>query len=125
MLPALYIEEKQREMARTPLVQQSSGRWALFLIEGKELEWGHRFDSGIGYRVYIRFKDSMMSNVFLPDQARKAAVHMSKGETNEDILNMGIILKQMAAQVESLNKAWAAAGCPDAPLDAIIAGGNS
>jgi len=120
------LEEKAAELSRTPLVlQKATGRWSLFLIEGKELEWGHRFDAGIGYRVYIKFKDAWVANVFLPDQARKAAVQMSKREQNEDILNLGIVLKRMAADVEALNKAWAAAGCPDQPLDKISEGGHA
>lgn len=124
MLPTL--NEKAAELSRTPLVQQKdSGCWSLFLIEGKELEWGYRFDAGIGYRVYIKFNDAMVANVFLPEQARKAAVQMSRRETNEDILNLGIVLKRMAADVDELNRAWAAAGCPDQPLDKIMEGGNA
>ena len=107
----------KEDLFRTPFVQQQSGGWALFLMQGKELEYGHRFDAGIGYRVYIKFKDSWMSNTFPAAEARKLAVMISRRETNEDILNLGIVVKQMAAQVEKLNAAWAARGAPDEPLD--------
>lgn len=107
----------EQDLFRTPFVKQKSGRWALFLIEGKELEYGHRFDAGIGYRVYIKFKESRMCNSFPAGEARKLAVMISHRETNEDILNLGIVIKQMATQVERLNAAWAAQGAPDEPLD--------
>lgn len=101
---------------RTPFVKQDDG-WTLFLIQGKALEWGHRFDAGIGYRVFVRFSDSAMVNAFPANEAKKLATKISRGETNEDILNLGLVMKQMAMQVEKLNKAWAAAGAPDQPLD--------
>lgn len=113
----MVMSAADADRMRCPFVKQASGNWALFLIEGKHVEWGHRFDPGIGYRVYIRFKDSMMSNVLPASEARKLANMISLRETNEDILNLGIMMKQMATQVERLNELWSKAGAPDLPLD--------
>lgn len=118
----LLQQDKGPDNMRTPFVKQQSGRWALFLIEGKEIEYGHRFDPGIGYRVYIKFKDSIMANCFVAHEARKLAAMISQRETNEDILNIGIIIKQMAGQVVKLNDAWTALGCPEQALDQMAGG---
>lgn len=76
-----------------------------------------QIDIAPAVRVYIRFKDSMMSNVLPASEARKLANMISLRETNEDILNLGIMMKQMATQVERLNELWSKAGAPDLPLD--------
>lgn len=114
----------KEDLFRTPFVQQQSGGWALFLIEGKELEYGHRFDAGIGYRVYIKFKDSWMSNSFPAGEARKLATMMEqrKHAPGSDELTLAGHIRDMAAQVEKLNKAWAAQGAPDQPLDRMAGG---
>lgn len=116
--------KKNAELFRTPFTKQSSGRWSLFLIEGKELEYGHRFDAGIGYRVYIKFKDSWMSNTFPAGEAKRLATMMEnrKYQPGADELTLAGHIRAMAAQVDALNKAWAALGAPDEPLDKMAGG---
>lgn len=117
-----HPEKLNPDLLRTPFMKKENGKWQLFLIQGKEIEYGHRFDAGIGYRVYIKFKDSWASNCLPAGEAKRLATMISNRETNEDILNLGIVIKQMAMQVDSLNKAWAALGAPDEPLDKMEGG---
>ena len=58
-----------------------------------------------------------MANVFLPEQGRKAAFKMAKGEKDQQTLAICNAISEMAEACERLNDAWAAAGCPDEPLD--------
>lgn len=116
-------QTKAANLMRTPFVrQQSTGNWALFLIKNMALEWGHRFDAGIGYRVFIKFGESQMINAFPAGECRRVATMISNNETNEDILNIGIVMKRLADEVEKLNKQWAALGAPDQPLDQMEGG---
>lgn len=106
------------ELTRTPFVQQKEGgNWVLFFIQGKIIEWGHRFDPETGYRVYVKFENSNVLNCFFADQARKAARLMLNDRIpSEDVLALAKTMKILADDVDSLNKAWALAGCPDTAL---------
>lgn len=117
-------QQKMADLTRTPFVKQKSGRWALFLIQGKEIEYGHRFDSGIGYRVYIKFKDSWMSNCFPAGEAKRLATMMEqrKYAPGSDEMTLAAHIRDMAGQVDALNKAWAARGAPEQPLDMMEGG---
>lgn len=108
-------QNKAADLQRVPFIKKGDG-WNLFLVQGKSLSWGHRFDEGIGYRVFIKFADSLMTNSFPAGEARRVATRISRGESNEDILNIGIHMKRMADEVDRLNKIWAAKGAPDKPL---------
>jgi hypothetical protein len=117
-------QEQAAELQRVPFIKKPQG-WQLFLIKGKTLTWGHRFDENIGYRVFIKFSGSLMVNSFTASEARKVAYQISRNETSEDILNVGVVLKQMANQVEALNNAWAASGAKAKPLHETNAGGTA
>lgn len=124
MIYANPLKNYKPDLIRTPFVKLKAG-WSLMLVEDKALAWGHRFDAGIGYRVFIKWTDSAISNVFPSSEAKKLATMISQRETNEDILNIGIQLKRLAAEVDRLNKAWAAAGAPDLPLHETAPGGTA
>ena len=106
------------EKNRTPFVKQADGRTALFLIEGKTLEWGWRFDAEIGYRVMVKYTDSDVVNVFLPRQARRIAGNFSK-EQNTDVLQFMQHMKDLANTVEKMNTEWAAQGMPDLSMESV------
>lgn len=115
------------DLLRTPFNRQPNGTWQLFLIEGKEIEYGHRFDSGIGYRVYIRFRDSYNSNVLPASEAKKLATMMEGKKhyaADSDERTLAKAIRDMAKQVEALNRQWALLGAPDQPLDTIGEAGN-
>lgn len=104
-------------MNRTPFIQQATGDWILLLPAGMSLEWGHSFDKDIGYRVFMKFKESKTMNLMPATTARIWAAHFSKNENRPDILNVCAALRDMSKQVDALNQAWAAAGAPDSPLE--------
>lgn len=123
----MFDEKMAADLTRTPFVKQKSGRWSLFLTSDKTLEWGHRFDSGLGYRVFLKFQDSLMANVFVPAQALKLSRKMrakKSGPTDEELM-IADKLEEMAAQVKRLNELWDAAGTPDQPLDKIGDAGHA
>lgn len=37
----MVMSAADADRMRCPFVKQASGNWALFLIEGKHVEWGH------------------------------------------------------------------------------------
>jgi len=123
----MFNQKMTTDMTRTPFVKQKSGKWSLFLISDKTIEWGHRFDAGIGYRVFIKFQDSLMANTFLDHQAAKMArlMRAKKSGPPDEELVLAKKLEDMAKQVERLNELWAAAGVPDKPLDKIGTAGNA
>ena len=112
----------QKMPERTPFVPQKDGTFVLILQVGYTLEWGHRFDSYLGYRVFIKFKECAVINAMPPSMARKWAVNIRKDEQMIDMLTLSRVLIELADQVEKLNNAWAAAGCPDEPLHEVMEG---
>lgn len=113
------------ELLQTPLKNGQNGNISVFLIQDSNLIWGHVFNKTLGYRVYIKYEGSLMQNEFSAEQARLVADYISKGENNEDILNIGIVLKQTANKIDILNAAWERQGKPTIPLDKIGHPGNA
>lgn len=111
---------------RTPFVQLDDGGWTLFILKDHQMSWGHRFDPGIGYRVYIQWTGSLMTNVFTPQQTRKMANMIQvKNENHENILQLSKVLIEMAKEVDRLNVAWRALGSKPQPLHEQHTGGNA
>lgn len=115
--PEILPPQKLADLERTPFVRARSGEWTLLMLAGKELVWGHRFDAGIGYRVYVKYKDSLMSNVFPHNEAFNLSNKIRRGEDDIMIIALANHIRDMAAEVKKLNALWAAAGAPDTPLD--------
>lgn len=109
----------------TPFVPQKDGSFVLILREGYTLEWGHRFDAEIGYRVYLKFQECEAINAMPSTLARKWAVNIRKGEQMIEMLTVARVLIELADQVEKLNAEWAKLGCPENPLEDVLEGGTA
>lgn len=119
------IQEKMRMATRTPFTQQASGEWLLILVAGYSLEWGHRFDADVGYRVYLKFAESINANVIPGRTAHIWANNITKNETRSEILMVAKALHDCGRQVEHLNKLWAEKGAQDVPLDVGVPHGHA
>lgn len=107
------------DLKRTPFVLQQSGHWALFLISGKQLEWGIKFDPYQGYRFFIKFNDSRIGNVFSGKEAIKSATALGRMSTTKEETELSKIMKENATIVNKLNYAWKILGKPPHPIDQI------
>ena len=107
------------DLQRTPFVEQKSGHWALFLIEGKALVWGIRFDSNQGYRFFVKFEDSKVGNVFSDKEAIKQATALGRIATSNEEKELSKAIRTNAIITKKLQAAWIMMGKPDAPLDQI------
>jgi len=57
----------------TPIILMDRIGWVPHLIADKTVTWGHRFDEGIGYRVFLKYADSENINAFPTALARLIA----------------------------------------------------
>jgi hypothetical protein len=112
-------EKTDPHFKAVPLMQAGKDYWVWSLEKGRVLEWGHRFDEGIGYRVFLKYVDSFATCAFYTSQVRKLAHQIEKNEVTPQILQLAPILRQLANDVEKLNKLWAKKGCPDLRIDQL------
>lgn len=113
-----------KEKMRTPFIKGQKG-WVLSLLPEKVLEWGHRFDAEIGYRVYVKFQDSMMSNCFTAVEAKKLAKMMQERERGTEAYDIQVLslagkIADMAAQVQRLNDIWLSQGGGEKTVDEVL-----
>lgn len=94
----------------TPFVQTPEGRWNLVLDKPQQVEWGHRFDAGVGYRVFVKFIGAQATNIMGAHTARVFAKNISAGEAGDDVKALAAGMNLMAEQIDKLNQAWFAAG---------------
>lgn len=84
---------------------------------GRAVEWGHDFCLMRGYRVYLRFPDSVARASMAPETVRRlvAAEFPVPSEAEAQFIDA---LRRMADQADALTAAWIQAGRRPVPLDA-------
>lgn len=93
--------------------------------QNREIVWGHQFDAGVGYRIYIRYADGHFKNVFHAHIVRELTKGMFKMTKDTDSIYVLSKIRDMAYEVDRLNTLWAQAGSPPQPLDQIGEAGHA
>lgn len=108
----------------TPFVYFDRIGWQPNLLPGGVLDFGHRFDAGIGYRVFFKYVDSDDINAFPPAMA-EALAEKVKRMPQPMYKELAKNLTTAAASCRKMNDLWAAAGAPDEPVDVIKDAGHA
>lgn len=108
----------------TPFVYLQRTGWVPNLIADKAIDFGTRFDAGIGYRVFFKYAESDDINAFPAAMAHgiAAKVKMMPQPVYKELAKN---LTLAAENAEKMNNLWAAAGCPDEPVDVIKESGHA
>ena len=104
-----------------PYGTHPDGGHGLHIPAGRVIAWGHAFCPVRGYRVMLRFTDSVAHNTMAPDTARWIADH-DLDPSAPEAAQLAAILREMADQADALTRAWILAGRKPLPLDAEPAG---
>lgn len=108
----------------TPFIFRGASGWTLALVDGRVLEWGHRFDEGIGYRVFMKYEGAESINAFPASIARQIA-HKYRNDKTDTAKQICKVLVSTAEECEQLNKIWAARGAKDSALMHDSEGGHA
>ena len=108
----------------TPIIFLPRTGWTPHIEMDKPLAWGHRFDPGIGYRVFLKYADSENINAF-PPLVMHGIIQKIKQMAHPQLKILAKNLNEVNESCEKMNKIWADAGCPDAPIDQLKDAGNA
>lgn len=107
----------------TPIVLMPRTGWTPHIFLDRPLEWGTRFDAGVGYRVFLKYQDSENINIFPAEIARGHAEKI-KAMVNPQFKRLAKLLIDACDTCDKMNKIWADAGAPDVPVDQIGEAGH-
>lgn len=108
----------------TPFVYLDRTGWVPNLMPGMTIDFGTRFDAGIGYRVFFKYSQSEKINAF-PALMAEWLAEKVKRMPQPIYKELAKNLVQAASECAKMNELWAKAGCPDEPIDSLGVPGHA
>ena len=110
-------------MSDTPVRYYGCCGWIISSPAGRQIVIGHAFDENRGYRVTLKFSDSVSWNSLSVEAAMAVVRTLREQEIrNADAGAIAIEIERWAHRCERLNTGWALLGSPTGGFDAAMHG---